>query len=214
VFDIHAIAVRVIEHQLIKRRCGCGTVTTAQAPAGVDAPVQYGPNVAAIVIYLYVGQFLSKDRTAKALAELFGTPISGGTVAAMTARAAAGPTAFTGQVRERLTKAGVAHFDETRLRVASRLRWVHSASTGKYVLITVHDKRGREAMNAASVLPAFTGIAVHDGWSPYDTYDKATDARCNAHILRNCRPSSTTTRRAAARTNGAGPPKPPTHCAP
>jgi transposase len=184
VFDIPAIAVRVTEHQLIKRRCGCGTVTTAQPPAGVEAPVQYGPNVAAIVIYLYVGQFLSKDRTAKALKELFGTPISGGTVAAMTARAAAGLTAFTGQVRAQLTKADVAHFDETGLRVASRLRWVHSASTSKYVLITVHHKRGLEAMNAAGVLPAFAGIAVHDGWSPYDTYAQATHARCNAHILR------------------------------
>jgi transposase len=160
VFDIPAIRVRVIEHQLIKRRCGCGTVTTADAPAGVDAPVQYGPNVAAIVIYLYVGQFLSKDRTARALAELFGTPISGGTVAAMTARAAAGLSGrggFAEQVRVRLTEAQVAHFDETGLRVAGRLRWVHSASAGEYVLITVHDKRGVEAMNAAGVLPHFTG---------------------------------------------------------
>ena len=184
VFDIPAIRMRVTEHQLIKRRCGCGTVTSGEAPVGVDAPTQYGPNVAAIVIYLYVGQFLSKDRTARALAELFGTPISGGTVAAMTARAAAGLAAFTGQVREQLTKAEVAHFDETGLRVASRLRWVHSASTGKYVLITVHDKRGVEAMNAAGVLPAFTGVAVHDGWAPYDTYGQATHARCNAHVLR------------------------------
>jgi transposase len=184
VFDTPAIRMRVTEHQLIKRRCGCGTVTAADAPVGVDAPAQYGPNVAAIVIYLYVGQFLSKDRTARALAELFGTPISGGTVAAMTARAAAGLAAFTGQVREQLTKAEVAHFDETGLRVASRLRWVHSASTGKYVLITVHDKRGVTAMNAAGVLPAFTGVAMHDDWAPYDTYGQATHARCNAHVLR------------------------------
>ncbi|WP_395111733.1 DUF6444 domain-containing protein, partial [Actinomadura sp. SCN-SB] len=80
VFDIPPITVAVTEHQLIKRRCGCGAVTTADAPGGVEAPVQYGPNVAAIVVYLYVGQFLSKDRTARALAELFGTPISAGTV--------------------------------------------------------------------------------------------------------------------------------------
>jgi hypothetical protein len=77
----------------------------------------------------------------------------------------------------------VAHFDETGLLVDGRLRWVHSASTGEYVLLTVHDKRGREAMNAAGVLPAFTGIAVHDGWAPYDTYDQSTHARCNAHLL-------------------------------
>jgi transposase len=121
VFDIPPIRVRVTEHQLVKRQCGCGTVTTADAPAGVDAPVQYGPNVAAIVIYLYVGQFLSKDRTAKALAELFGTPISPGTVAAMTARAAAGLDVFTGQVRRRLTTAPVAHF--RCHRVPSRRAW-------------------------------------------------------------------------------------------
>ncbi len=39
-------------------------------------------------MYLYVGQFLSKQRTAAALAGLFGTLISEGTVATMTARAA------------------------------------------------------------------------------------------------------------------------------
>jgi transposase len=184
VFDIPPITVKVTEHQLVKRRCGCGRVTTADAPAGVDGPVQYGPNVAAIVVYLYVGQFLSKDRTARALAELFGTPLSAGTVAAMTARAAAGLEVFTGRVRARLTRAQVAHFDETALRVAGRLRWVHSASTGRYVLITVHDRRGVEAMDAAGVLPHFTGVAVHDGWAPYDTYGQATHARCNAHLLR------------------------------
>ena len=187
VFDTPPITVAVTEHQLIKRRCGCGTVTTADAPAGVDAPVQYGPNVAAIVIYLYVGQFLSKDRTARALAELFGTPVSPGTVAAMTARAAgvlAGEGGFTEWVRAGLVAARVAHFDETVLRVAGRLHWVHSASTGKYALITVHPKRGVEAMNAAGVLPHFTGVAVHDGWAPYDTYATATHARCNAHLLR------------------------------
>src|SRR4051812_5978486 len=70
------------------------------------------------------------------------------------------------------------------LRVAGRTRWVHSASTGKYVLITVHDKRGVTAMNAAGVLPGFAGIAVHDGWAPYDTCTQATHARCNAHVLR------------------------------
>ena len=55
VFDIPPISVRVVEHQLIKRRCGCGTTTGAEAPEGVSAPVQYGPRIAAIMVYLYVG---------------------------------------------------------------------------------------------------------------------------------------------------------------
>src|SRR5918997_2606995 len=59
VFDIPPISVRVIEHQLVKRRCVCGTATSADAPEGVTAPVQYGPRITAVILYLYVGQFLS-----------------------------------------------------------------------------------------------------------------------------------------------------------
>jgi transposase len=183
-FDIPPVAVRVTEHQLVERECRCGARTRADAPTGVDAAVQYGPRIAAIIVYLYVGQFLSKKRTAQALAELFGTPLSEGTVAAMTARAAGGLEDFLAVVRDRIAAAPVAHFDETGLRVEGKLRWVHSASTGKYSLIIVHDKRGTTAMDTAGVLPAFTGVAVHDAWAPYDTYTAATHALCNAHALR------------------------------
>lgn len=186
VFDLPPVAVRVVEHQLIERRCGCGTVTAGQAPAGVEAPVQYGPRIAAIIIYLYVGQFLSKQRTAQALRELFGVPVSGGTVTSVTDRAAARVTdsGFLSLVRAGLIKARVAHFDETGFRVAGRLHWVHSASTDAYSLITCHPKRGVAAIDAAGVLPEFTGVAVHDAWAPYDTYPGATHALCGAHLLR------------------------------
>ncbi|MCA1681800.1 MAG: IS66 family transposase [Actinobacteria bacterium] len=184
VFDIPPMQVRVSEHQLIKRRCGCGTVTSAEAPEGVSAAVQYGPRITAIIVYLYVGQFLSKKRTAAALAELFGTPVSQGTVAAMTTRAAGELGGFTEWVRANLAAAEVVNFDETGLRVEGKLRWVHSASTGKYSLIFVHDRRGTKGMDAAGVLPEFSGIAVHDAWAPYDTYTSCTHALCGAHVLR------------------------------
>src|SRR5665647_1747538 len=57
-------------------------------------------------------------------------------------------------------------------------------SARMFTMITCHRRRGREAMNAAGILPAFTGIAVHDAWAPYDTYPKITHALCNAHVLR------------------------------
>jgi hypothetical protein len=40
----------------------------------------------AIILYLYVGQFFSKQRTAQVLSELSGTPVSQGSVSAMTRR--------------------------------------------------------------------------------------------------------------------------------
>jgi transposase len=184
VFDLPPISIRVTEHELVSRRCGCGVTTTAEAPAGVNAPVQYGPRIKAIMVYLYMGQYLSKHRTAVALSELFGTPVSDGTVSAATARAATDLDGFREAVTAKIAEAEVAHFDETGFHADGKLHWLHSASTAMFTLITCHRRRGREAMNAAGILPAFTGIAVHDAWAPYDTYPHITHALCNAHLLR------------------------------
>jgi transposase len=184
VFDLPPITVRVTEHQVVTRRCRCGQVSRGVGPDGVNAPVQYGSRITAIILYLYMGQFLSKKRTAQALSELFGTPVSDGTVAAVTRRASGGLQGFLELVRGRIAQAPVAHFDETGFRVAGKLHWVHSASTGKYSLITVHRRRGVKGMDHAGVLPGFAGVAVHDAWAPYDTYTRVTHALCNSHLLR------------------------------
>jgi transposase len=186
VFDIPTITVKVVEHRVISRRCGCGVISTGAAPVGVTALASYGPNVAAICTYLYAGQFLSKARTADALAELFGTPLSAGTVASLSARMAADVRAcgVLEQIRASISAAEVAHFDETGLRVDASLQWVHSASTSTFSLLTVHSRRGVKGIEHAGVLPNFTGVAVHDAWSSYDTYTGATTPcvtlTCNA----------------------------------
>ena len=184
VFDLPEAAVAVTEHQLIERECGCGQRTRAAAPPGAEGPVQYGPRIAAVIVYLYAGQFLSKQRTAQALAELFGVPLSSGTVAALTARAAGRLGGFLEHVRGQIAAAEVAGFDETGFRAAGRLHWVHCARTGKYTLLMVHPKRGTEAMKAMGVLGSFAGVAVHDAWAPYDTYTGPEHQLCCAHALR------------------------------
>ncbi|HZN73289.1 MAG TPA: transposase [Micromonosporaceae bacterium] len=51
-------------------------------------------------------------------------------------------------------------------------------------MITCHRKRGRAGIDAAGVLAAFRGVAVHDAWAPYDTYLDAQHQLCCAHVLR------------------------------
>ena len=140
--------------------------------------------------------FLSKKRTAQALSELFGTPVSEGTVAAATRRVSGGLTGFMELVRGRIAASPVVHFDETGFRVEGRLHWLHSASTGKYSLITVHRRRGVTGMDHVGVLPDFAGVAVHDAWAPYDTYTQGR-TRCATVICcascRNVMPISAST---------------------
>jgi hypothetical protein len=71
-------------------------------PAGRGSPGLLRAAAAAIIIYLYFGQFLSKNRTAQALAGLFGVPVSSGTVAAITGRAARKLDGFLEHARDQI----------------------------------------------------------------------------------------------------------------
>jgi len=185
VVEVPPVRPQVTEHQMITLACGCGYHTTAAAPAEATAPMVYGPRLAGIGVYLLHGQFLSVSRTAAAVKDLFGVPVAAGTVAGWVKRTALGIIdKVLPVIAGRIAGAPVAGFDETGMRVAGRLAWLHSASTATDVLLAVHPKRGTKAMDAIGVLPTFTGIAVHDAWAPYDTYPHMIHALCNAHALR------------------------------
>jgi transposase len=185
VTDIPPVKAVTTEHQMLTVKCGCGRETKAAAPDGVTAPVQYGPRIMGTGIYLWHGQFLSRDRACRALAEMFGCAPSPGALAAAARKTAGFLAPALAAITRHLIAADVVHFDETGFRTAGTLAWVHSASAGKFALFTVHPKRGKDGMKAAGVLPSFRGIAVHDAWAPYDTFqDVAGHALCGAHVLR------------------------------
>jgi transposase len=184
VFDLPPLRLLASEHRAERRRCGCGTTTAAAFPDHVRAAACYGPGVRALVCYLCVHQHLPVDRAGQLLGDVLGAPLATGTLAAVVAEGAAGLDGFTEVVRARLADAPVVHFDETGARVAGRLHWVHSASTSLLTLLSVHAKRGKAAMDQAGVLPGFSGVAVHDGWSPYWRYEAVCHALCGARLLR------------------------------
>ncbi|MCA1699968.1 MAG: IS66 family transposase [Actinobacteria bacterium] len=185
VFDLpEQICLRVVEHVARRRRCECGQVTAGAFPDGVGAPAQYGPQIRALGVYLHVFQHLPYERASRLLSDLAGATVSTGTLTSWVTQAAAGLTGFDERLRALLVGAPVVNFDETGARIAGRLGWVHNASTDTLTRYTAHARRGGEAIDAADVLPAFVGVAVHDGWAPYRNYDGCWHALCNVHHLR------------------------------
>jgi transposase len=183
VFDLPEPRLRVTEHRLQHRRCRCGTVTMADVPAGLGAPVQYGPRVRAIGGYLVGYQHLPYARACETLADLLGVHLSTGTLNSIVHATGEGLQQFLTIVTRQIAVAQVAGFDETGLRVAGSLAWIHAAVTDTLAIFTVHTNRGHDGMTTAGILPAFTGIAVHDGFTPYRAYGSAHQL-CNAHHLR------------------------------
>jgi transposase len=185
VFDLPVIKLRVVEHRVEHRRCSCGQVTMADVPAGVGAPTQYGPGLRGLATYLLAGQYLPLARTAELLTELVGAPISQGSLARWYAEAAGSLDRFDEVLRAGLTGSGVLGADETGIRVAGALAWVHAARTDDLTRYTVSTKRGVEAMTEAGVLPALSPdtVLVTDFWGPYWSFD-VIHAVCGAHLGR------------------------------
>jgi transposase len=185
VFDLPEMPqLECVEHWIQKRRCECGHLTGSSFPSEATAPACYGPRIRALGIYLVSYQHLPYERAAEILTDWANAPISVATLQAFVAKGADGLEEFLREIRRQLADSEVAHFDETGGRIDGRLQWIHSASTETLTLLCAHRKRGVEAMEDAGVLPDFRGVAVHDGWAPYRSFEDAKHALCGAHHLR------------------------------
>jgi transposase len=182
--DVAPAVLTVTEHRLHKRRCECGQVTTATAPAQVAAaPVSYGPNLRSWVVYLLVFQHIPVARVVELVTDLSGARPSTGWVCRVLRDTAAALATVEKTIRTLLTAARILHVDETGAKVTGARWWLHVASTPKLTTFHLDQSRGRAAINTLGVLPGFTGVAVHDAWASYDGYDCA-HALCGAHIAR------------------------------
>jgi transposase len=180
------LALEVTEHRAQRKRCaGCGRSTTAPFPEEASARVSYGPRVEALGVYLMEYQLLPYERASELLGDLFGERAPGaGTLHSALRRCFEGLKETEEAIEEGLREARVGHFDETGLRVGGEGMWVHVASTAELTHYAVHPKRGFEATKGIGILPAFGGVAVHDGLSAYRHYERCEHALCNAHHLR------------------------------
>lgn len=183
VHDVVLPAVRVVEHRLHKRACRCGTLTTADAPAGVDGPACYGPNLRAIAVYLVVFQHVPVQRAALLIADLCGAEVSTGWVSAQVARTAEALVDVEKLITTLITLAAVIGVDETTVNVSGDKQWLHVARTDLLTAYHLHPSRGRVAVDEFGVLPTYPGTVVHDALAVYDAYP-ATHALCGAHLIR------------------------------
>ena len=183
VFDIPVARFEVTEHRTWQARCRCGREHHSAFPAGVGQLAQYGPNVKALAVHLTQGQLLPLLRTAQLIEQLFGLPVSAATVHAWIGEAAQRLAPEVERIGHALTLTPVAHADESGLRVAAKLHWLHTVASDTLTWYGVHPRRGAPAMQAHGILPRRTGVLVHDCWKPY-WHMPGEHALCNAHLIR------------------------------
>src|SRR6266436_3815559 len=184
VIEIPPITPVVTEYQWHQLMCAtCGEVTRAPWPAGVPSGT-YGPRVQATVALCTGSYRLSKRTTQHMMDEVFGVPLSVGTISRL-------EQATTKVVAEPVEEAcpyvqaqEVAHLDETSWRQGGKRAWLWVAVTSWVTVFLVRMSRSG-AVARALLGETFAGILVTDRYSAYNWYPVRWRQLCWAHLLRD-----------------------------
>lgn len=193
VTDVPLVTASTVEYRQRRVRCGCGREHVAVPPrqAGVGNTRVYGANLRALAVYLLIVQHVPVERCVQLIADLAGTAVSAGFVHKILAAVAAAVTDVVTAIKALITLAAVVHFDETTIRTgaAGQKGYVWSASTGRYTLYTLGERRSGKQFREIGIGPGFAGVAVHDRYTVYDQAGNFADGirhqLCCSHLLRD-----------------------------
>src|SRR5215211_6038406 len=184
VLEIPPIKPVVTEYQWHQLACpSCGATTRAPWPAGVPSGT-YGPRVQATVALCTGAYRLSKRTTQQMMDEVFGVPLSVGTISPLEQATTAAVAAPIEQARTSVHEQAVAHLDETSWRQGGKRAWLWVAVTSLVTVFVVRMSRGGQV--ARELLgETFAGILVTDRYSAYNWYPVRWRQLCWAHVLRD-----------------------------
>jgi transposase len=184
VIEIPPIKPVITEYQWHQLTCAeCGETTRTPWPDGVPSGT-YGPRIQATVALCTGAYRLSKRTTQQAMDEVFGVPMSVGTISQLEHATTAAVAAPVEEARTYVHAQAVAHLDETSWRQGGKRVWLWVAVTSWVTVFVVRMSRGgpvaRELLGET-----FGGILVTDRYSAYNWYPVRWRQLCWAHLLRD-----------------------------
>jgi transposase len=184
VIEIPPIEPVVTEYQWHQLMCpDCGETTRAPWPEGVPSGT-YGPRVHAAVALCTGSYRLSKRTTAEMMADLFGVPMSVGTISQLEKLITEVLDKPVEQARDAVEAQAVAHLDETSWRQNGKRAWLWVAVTSMVTVFVIRFSRGSQV--ARELLgERFDGILVTDRYSAYNWYPVRWRQLCWAHLVRD-----------------------------
>ena len=193
VFDLPAdLKLVVTEHRSHKATCPwCRQESRAAVPDWLseETTCLYGPRCRALGVYLMGQQHLPFARIQALFLDLFGSAPSQGTLWNWQQQAHHCLAPIETAIAKALVSSPIAGADETPVRGAPGVGWIHVLCNERWTWYGAHTKRGREAMDCFGLLGRFTqagGVLMSDCLASYAIYGKAR-ALCNAHLLRELR---------------------------
>jgi len=147
------------------------------------AASQLGPDLQALIALMKDKYGLSYGDIQGLLDEAFGISVSRGGAAQVVLRVAERHEPAYEAIRQIVRRSDLVYPDETGWKIAGGLQWLWVFVTPTATLCVIRPSRGHDVPEA--ILGAdYDGRMIHDGWSPYDFFQKATHQQCLEHLLR------------------------------
>jgi transposase len=178
-FNIHVGQCRQC-HRRVQRRHPLQTSDALGAAAS-----QLGPDAQATVVELNKQAGLSHSKVSRVLASLFGIALTRGGSVHTVLRAARRCQPVYDTICQSVARSAWIVPDETGWHVGGWGAWLHalvSAEASAYVIDPTRSGGVAERLIGAD----YTGVMIHDGWSPYDNFAQARHQQCLGHLLRRC----------------------------
>jgi transposase len=147
------------------------------------AASQLGPDLQALIAMMKDKYGLSYGDIQGLLDEAFGISVSRGGAAQAVLRVAERHEPAYEVIQQAVRRSNIVYPDETGWKIGGWLQWLWVFVTPTATLCVIRPSRGHDVPE--EILGAdYDGRMIHDGWSPYDFFTKATHQQCLEHLLR------------------------------
>jgi transposase len=182
--DLPEIKAEVIRHKIMTRSCSCGCQVRGTPPTYVQGHLSYGPGIEATIGYLNTVHHLPFKRTVDLMKELFGVPMSEGSVHRILQKLHSSCLKTYQFIRDSLLERQAVGADETGVHVNKRLQWFWTFQTNDLTYIFPHTGRGKEAIDVHFPKGLPRSWLVTDRHASYFNLYVKGHQICLAHLLR------------------------------
>ena len=162
------------------------------------AAAQLGPAVHAAMAILNKELGLSHGKVQRCLEILFGISIARATSVHSVLRSGQRCEEAYEKIRQAIRASPCVVPDETGWRVGGKKAWLHTLVGKEATYYEIDPERGAAVAKGVLGLD-WSGLLIHDGWSPYDIFTQARHQQCLDHLRRRCERILKTAQRGAVR---------------
>lgn len=186
VVDIPPVKPLYTEYRQLGCHCPCcNHFQKASYPAGVNAPIQYGPRIEAYTAYLSVYQYVPYQRLAMLFNDVFGLALSQGSLYNLLERAAQKAEPIYQAIQEELQQASYVGSDETGTRVQGKNWWIWTWQNVKNTFLKASASRGSQTVEDTFAKGLPNATIGSDRWAAQLKTTSQAKQLCLAHLQRD-----------------------------